>query len=130
MGVAGHGGEMRMRRVEYWHDKEHLIRSKRKCYIKTVEEYNALATAIRTDSMWFDKFMVIVAHYYKQEPTGGQLHIVLDDGNLEETHIAWCAGLAHGVQDHEAADIANLMRFMNMEQKELVYNNTWGDEMK
>lgn len=27
---------------------------------------------------------------YNREPSGGYLHIVLDDDNLEDCHIAWC----------------------------------------
>jgi hypothetical protein len=112
-------------RVPYWASPEDLERAKRDYVIPTVEEYNSLATAIQNDKEWFDKFMELVHHYYEQEPCGGQLHIVLDDGNLEDTHISWCAGLANGVQDHEASDLANLMEFMSMEQRQRVYENVY-----
>jgi len=90
-------------------------------YIKTIEEYNRLARAIRDDKDWFVPFMELVEHYCDADPTAGCLHIVLDDGNLGNSSIAWCAGLAHGVNDHEGNDLANLMRIMTMDQREKVY---------
>lgn len=32
----------------------------------------------------------IIQKIYDMSPGGGALHIVLDDGNTEERHIAWC----------------------------------------
>ena len=32
----------------------------------------------------------LVKWFYKRFPSGGFLHIVLDDGNYETRHIVWC----------------------------------------
>ena len=32
----------------------------------------------------------LIQEYYLDNSSGGTLHIVLDDGNLEEHHIQWC----------------------------------------
>lgn len=100
----------------------------REYYIKTVEEYNEIAEAIlnRDCGEWFGKFMPILVHYLKQEPTGGSLHIVIEDGNLEDDHVAWCAGYAYGINDLEGADIAELMRLMDHLQRKEVYIHSGG----
>lgn len=32
----------------------------------------------------------LIRRIYKKHPAGGALHIVLDDGNMENSHIRWC----------------------------------------
>lgn len=32
----------------------------------------------------------LIKEIYKLYPSGGALHIVLDDGNFEDHHIEWC----------------------------------------
>lgn len=32
----------------------------------------------------------LIRQIYKKYPTGGALHIVIDDGNTEDHHIYWC----------------------------------------
>ena len=112
-----------MDRMRYWHSKEDYDGWKRDYVISTTEEYNDLYRRIKEDCGWFTEFIYLVKHYYEEEPTGGSLHIVLDDGNLEDENIAWCAGLAYGVNDHEAMDIANFMRAMTVNQRERVYKH-------
>ena len=111
------------KRVHYWHNEEYLKSQRRDYLIPTVEEYNNLVDEIKKDGNWFDKFIELCEHYYETEPCGGNLHIVLDDGNLEDTHISWCAGNANGLQDHEGNDLANLMLMMTAKQREQVYNS-------
>ena len=61
---------------------------------------------------------------------GGPLHIVLDDGNTEETHIQWC--LEH-LNDSEWSDemislckkLGELMLEMTSTERETVYFNLW-----
>ena len=38
----------------------------------------------------FEETILIIKKIYKTYPTGGALHIVLDDGNTESHHIIWC----------------------------------------
>ena len=112
-------------RMHYWEDEEYLESNKRDCFIPTVEEYNNLVGEIRSDGDWFDKYVELCRHYYDQDGCGcgGNMHIVLDDGNLGDSSVSWCAGLAHGRQDHEASDLANIMLMMTKEQRERVYNS-------
>lgn len=105
-------------RNESWGEHERLS------VIKTVEEFNELARQItENDSQWFDRFIVLCKHYYKQEPVGGNLHIVLEDGNLEDRNVVWCEGLSFGRRDMEASDIASMMEMMTMAQRRKVYRN-------
>lgn len=34
--------------------------------------------------------VLLIRELYKTEPTGGDLHIVTDDFNVENSHLAWC----------------------------------------
>lgn len=110
-------------RAHYWQDEEYLKSQKRDYMIQTVDEYNDLVGEIKKDGDWFDKYIELCKHYYETECCGGNLHIVLDDGNLEDDNVSWCAGLAHGRQDHEASDLANIMQMMTIKQRKRVYNS-------
>lgn len=111
-----------MKRVECWHSLEEVEAAKTEHVIKTVEEYGDLILSIRNDAAgWFDEFISLCKYYYEGHPGGGIMHIVLDDGNLGDDDIAWCAGYALGVSDHQASDIACLMGIMTMEQRKRVY---------
>lgn len=112
-----------MNRTYYWHDKNEIEHNKRKYVIETIEEYNQLYQCIKADKNWFSKFLKLCHHYYQQEPSGGNLHIVLDDGNLEDGYVSWCAGLCSGMQDHEGMDLAHLLESMTLKQRERVYKN-------
>lgn len=112
-----------MNRVHYWHTEDNYIQAKKDYYIETIEEYNSLYESIKNDdTVWLNKMLDIVKHYTDVEINGGSLHIILEDGNLEDSHLYWCAGLCYGYQDHEGSDIANLMIAMTMKQRELLYN--------
>ena len=112
-----------MDRIEYFQN-EKWGEDERPHVIQTIEEYNDLVAEIREDyDTWFGKFIELCKHYYAKEPCGGNLHIVLDDGNLADVHIAWCSGLAFGVRDMEGHDIAEIMRMMTRAQREKVYEH-------
>lgn len=85
------------------------------------KQFNELVYNIKQDKGWFEPFIELVKVYYDSNITGGSLHIVLDDGNLGKYHVVWCAGYAAGKEDNEGSDIANLLLFMTMKQKKLVY---------
>lgn len=38
------------------------------------------------------KIRLLYRYIYLREPSGGALHIVLDDWNVEDSHIKWCLG--------------------------------------
>jgi len=112
-----------MNRVRFWKTQEEIEQDKTDYVIKTSEEYNELVQKIRHNKNWQEPFIKLCRHYYEKNPSGGNLHIVLDDGNLENHNIDYCAGLAFGCQDHEALDIAELMQWMNKKQRKVVYEN-------
>jgi hypothetical protein len=57
------------------------------------------------------------AAYYELNPTWGSLHIVLDDGNIENGHVEFCVqdALAHG--DIEGALLAEILLAMTKSQR-------------
>ena len=87
------------------------------------KQFNSLVEKIQDDKDWFEPFIELVKEYYIDNCTGGSLHIVLDDGNLSNSSIDWCAGYACGKDDDEGNDIANLMGWMTMKQRRKVYNS-------
>jgi len=44
----------------------------------------------------------LIREIYKTYPSGGALHIVLDDGNTEDEHIQWC--IDNALDDVEGKD--------------------------
>ena len=38
----------------------------------------------------YQETIELIKEIYKKHPVGGELHIVLDDGNVENHHIQWC----------------------------------------
>jgi len=84
-------------------------------------ELDKLKKAILKNKNWFEYFIKLCKEYYEKEPTGGSLHIVLEDGNLEHHNIHWCSGYAAGVEDNEGYEIADLMLGMTMPQKTRVW---------
>jgi histidine ammonia-lyase len=90
----------------------------------TADQFNSIVERIRSDQDWFEPFIQLAKDYYAADYGAGRnLHIVLDEGNLEDSNVNWCAGYACGVGDDEASDIANLMLHMTIRQRELVYSN-------
>lgn len=61
--------------------------------------------------------------------TGGLLHIVTDDGNLEDHHIKWCLEECNKHPEREESEIGKLicaeLLKLPMEQRLLVYLNDW-----
>jgi hypothetical protein len=98
--------------------------------IGTTEEYNSIAESIKNDDdTWFYKFNVLCNHYFQRHTTGGNLHNVLEDENIDDENLHWCSGLCCGENDQEGADLANLMLVMTLEQRQRVveaypYSNT------
>jgi hypothetical protein len=57
------------------------------------------------------------------------LHIVLDDGNLEDWHIEWCLEQCNEHPEREESGIGKLiceeLLKLPMEQRKLVYSHDW-----
>lgn len=88
------------------------------------DQFNSIVHKIRVDEGWFEPVVRLVKLYYANDHgAGGSLHIVLDEGNLEDSNVDWCAGYAAGSNDPEGSDIANLMQHMTMAQRKRLYSN-------
>jgi hypothetical protein len=87
----------------------------------STEKYNEIVRLVREDGDWLFPVMELILDYYHHNPTGGALHIVLDDGNLSDEHVAWCEGYAHGINDDMAVSIAGILRAMTLRQRSILY---------
>jgi len=79
--------------------------------------YNDLVKRIIENDNWFDDFIKLVKQYYEKNVCGGNLHIVLDEGNISKENLHWCAGLAYGLDDEMGNNLANLMLNMTWHQR-------------
>jgi hypothetical protein len=65
-----------------------------------------------------------------EQSAGGLLHIVLDDGNVEDEHIKWCIDYcnreenANRVDKYLCLEIAHKMLELDMNQRRLIYYGT------
>jgi len=55
--------------------------------------------------------------YHDEHPTWGSLHIVLDDGNVEESHVAFCVSWAIEHDDWEGANLGAVLLRMSKTQR-------------
>ena len=79
---------------------------------------------------WTEEVEIVVSlikELYKSELAGGMLHIIVDDGNVEDEHIKWCIDYCNQAENNERSDkalcleIANKMLHLNYEQRILAY---------
>lgn len=47
----------------------------------------------------------LIKQIYEKYPSGGALHIVLDDGNTEDYHILWC--IQNSIPNRDCCDIVD-----------------------
>ncbi len=66
----------------------------------------------------------LVESYYADNPTGGSLHIVLDDGNLADHHVKFCRDVARERGDDRGVQIAEAMLMMTRTQRHKIYRRT------
>jgi len=74
----------------------------------------------------FDKCLELARAYYAAgNLAGGVLHIVLDDGNVEDAHIDFCEELARdeAAQSKMALEIIALLRKMSMAERLRLYRS-------
>ena len=64
----------------------------------------------------------LVRAYYEKEGNscGGNLHIVLDDGNLSDSCVQFCLDQVHADEDEDGVRIAELMLQMTGTQRRKV----------
>lgn len=64
---------------------------------------------------------VLIEKYYEENPAGGTLHIVLDDGNYGESFVKYCMDYAIGQNDYWGEHIAALLLgFTEDEQEQII----------
>lgn len=67
----------------------------------------------------------MMLRYSENNPGWGNLHIAMDDGNLEDSHIRWCIWNALDELDGDAAVIGNYLLKLSEEEREELYNRNW-----
>ena len=63
----------------------------------------------------------VVREYYKDHPTGGCLHIVLEDGNVTHSDITYCVYAALRDDDLDGAYLAVVLGMMSTTQRRKLY---------
>lgn len=71
--------------------------------------------------MTVEDVLSLAKGYYLENATGGNLHVVLDDGNLEFSHIEFCRGEALKNDDPTGIKICNMLFRLNEAQRQEVY---------
>lgn len=69
----------------------------------------------------------LIQYYYNnlQNPTGGNLHIAIDDGNLEDNFIYACQLRCKEENDNMGYLIGTILRGFTLEEREKMYNGHW-----
>jgi hypothetical protein len=60
-----------------------------------------LRTPLKTNEL-----LEMVRQFYERNPAGGNLHVCLDDGNMEDGNVWWCLQEAAKHKDLAAVQIA------------------------
>jgi len=82
--------------------------------LKSTEEYNELFNGMKGGYDLSGKFMRLLKSYKMQEPDGGCLQIIFNDGNVDECSIDYARGFADACNDWEAKDITHLMKLLKI----------------
>jgi hypothetical protein len=56
---------------------------------------------------------------------GGNLHLVLEDGNVESSHIEYCLKQAETNGDNEGVGLAKAILQLSMTQRKKLYQSNW-----
>lgn len=67
--------------------------------------------------------IVMAAEYYVFNPTGGSLHIVLDNGNYERNHVEFCRQYAVDHNDEDGVKLADALLTLTDTEREKMYND-------
>jgi hypothetical protein len=68
----------------------------------------------------------LIQEYYVDNCVGGTLHIVLDDGNVEGSHIHWC--IENSIKEHNdnrALVIAEALLELTEDERQDMYEKDW-----
>lgn len=61
--------------------------------------------------------MPLVRRYYEKHPSGGSLHILLDDGNVSDSDADFCLKAATEAGDADGVELARLVAQMSRTQR-------------
>lgn len=77
-----------------------------------------------SDHKRINKLANRIAEYYKKEGNGcgGNCHLVLDDGNLDDSDIQFCKGYCAHANDDDGLAIMREMLSMSPEERQKVYD--------
>jgi hypothetical protein len=73
---------------------------------------------------WSDRLSDLLADvrfFYTGNPTGGNLHVCLDDGNMSDGNVWWCLQHASGKKDLEAVRLACRLLSFTEEERDALY---------
>ena len=63
--------------------------------------------------------------YCAKNAVGGNLHIVLDDGNVDDSHLTWCEGYACAKDDDEGERLARALARLPWVYRRALYLADW-----
>ena len=67
-------------------------------------------------------WLLVTAYYAKPgNAAGGSLHLVLDDGNVQDEHVEFCRDYAAREGDEDGVALAELLLEMSVAQRERVF---------
>ncbi len=71
----------------------------------------------------------LIEHYWQKPENicGGRLHLVLDDGNIEDHHISSCMDYAQENSDADGVRICRLLKKLSVKQRKEVIENDYED---
>lgn len=69
----------------------------------------------------------LIKYYYDDlgNGTGGSLHVVLDDGNLEHATIFWCQNECKKNKDSFGVFLADVLLTFTEDELDNMYNEDW-----
>ncbi len=70
------------------------------------------------------EILELIKNYYLKEnnTTGGNLHVVLDDGNMEDYFVKSCIKRAEKDNDIDGIKIGKELLKLSLEEREEIYN--------
>jgi hypothetical protein len=80
---------------------------------------------MKPDKPTVPEVMPLVRAYYAKEENGagGSLHIVLDDGNVEDSSVEFCIEEAEKRGDKDGVELGKILLRMSKTQRNKLYMN-------
>ena len=80
---------------------------------------------MKTNKKTVPEVMPLIIDYYSKEENGagGSLHIVLNDGNIDDDSIIWCINYAKEKGDKDGVKLGKILLGMSKTQRRKIYNS-------